>query len=173
MNAKGRAIQRLKRQVKKLTSKLSAAEEMADRLNCEISQLTEEDVSSTTHRENRIADSLKATPQPDGGCKVSIDGSAPLRLSPGLWRLLSLLSDEKAGDSTDDCIGWKQVVEVRMKLSKEFGRKVTKHGLENLIWRLRDALGPDNRDLVQTRKGEGLIRLALRRKAPPQVVISP
>jgi hypothetical protein len=68
-------------------------------------------------------------------------------------------------------VGWKRLADVRVKLSKEVGKKMTKGNLATLVWRLRNALGEDA-ELVQRRKADGLIRFALRRRTQPQVVIS-
>jgi hypothetical protein len=173
MGANGREIQRLKRKVKTLVGRLSAAEELADEVNCEISRLSREPVDGRARKApRRFAESLKATPLADGSCRVSIDGSEPVRLSSRLWRFLSIIAEEKAGNSPDDCVGWKRKTEVRAKLGKEFGEKVSLHSLANLTWRLRAALGTKRGDLVQTHRADGLIRFALRRAAPTQVVIS-
>lgn len=173
MNARARAIARLKLRVRHLAHALSAVEELADRVNSDLSLLTDGDFVPKQHQAaSPVAVALKASPLPDGSCLVSIDDSAPVRMARRLWSFLAILADEATGESADACVGWKSEADVRVLLGKATGQPVSAHNLATLTWRLREALGAERRGLVQTRKAEGLIRFALRRSAPTQVVIT-
>jgi hypothetical protein len=172
MSAAYRTVQCLLRRIEKLAGALSTLGEEADRIAYEVSLLAESDIAACARKNSwRPADSLKSTPLPGGSYLVSIDGSEPVSLSPRLWRLLRILTEEAPVNSADDCLGWLRLRDVRLRLSKELGRKITKANLATIVWRLRCTLGKHS-SLIQSQREAKLIRFALRRKALPQVVIS-
>jgi hypothetical protein len=68
-----------------------------------------------------------------------IDGQT-VRLPPKLGLLADLLLAEGSPLSAQARVGWKSRKSLRLELAKRTGRKVSKHALENLICRLKEAL---------------------------------
>ena len=160
-DTKRRRLERLKRKQKKLADLLSQAEELASFLEFETDGLREEDLPDRpSQASSRVAEELTWTPRPDGRAIVHIDGKDHV-LTALPFALLVLLADLNGGKPCDHAAPWQQLRVVRQKLSSEIGHALTPSSFSTLVWRLRVGLGKD-RDLVQTRKLEGLIRFALR-----------
>lgn len=102
--------------------------------------------------------------QPDGSAIVTIDGKK-IRVPPVLGDLVAELVEDNGAVSPDDLIPFKQLPDLALKLQKLTGRPFSVHGVNQLIYRLRNLLQENGCDrfLVQTNCRYGA-RIALRRK---------
>jgi hypothetical protein len=186
----------IKVQLSSLARKLSQLEIAADAAERECRELLEEIASSTAawldagskevapqdNREGRksgkmVADSLKRMASEgvwyfkldtlfDGYAEIHINDAKPLRLTPALAELLSILA-AGMGKSKDGQVGWKSTKKVADILSKRTGTEVSTHLISQRVSRLRDTLEQNNINpyFVQTNPSRSEIRFALKRDA--------
>jgi len=97
----------------------------------------------------------------DGSALISINNGESFHLAPLLAALLAILAS-KTGDDGGSIVGWKTRKEVLVRLAEKFGRKRQPRALNQLVYRLREALEARgvNRHLLQTKSRAGL-RFAL------------
>ncbi len=102
--------------------------------------------------------------QPDGSAVAYLDGK-PVRLSAAPASLLQVL-EEDTGLVTDALVGWKSLAEVKERMAKKTGQVLSTGGLNNVVYRLRQALWTQaglHNDYIQRKPRKGLIRFARRR----------
>jgi hypothetical protein len=76
---------------------------------------------------------------PSGSAFVQVNDATVFKLSQTLARLLEILAkDSTPGNAA--LVGWKSYAEVAYALQKEFGRRFSKHAINQLVSRLRCAL---------------------------------
>jgi hypothetical protein len=152
-------LNRLKRELQRVCKLVSQAEELCDDLACLADELGDDvrpgpaPVQARSHLKphaSRPARRKPATPppaiekvilasQPAGGYLLVIDGKPGLRLSHRLGMLVEALSFDN-GQSSDHLIGWKSTDTLARHLSGKTGHSYDRHGIHQLVYRLRRAL---------------------------------
>ena len=108
----------------------------------------------------------------DGYAEIYINDAKPLKLTPALAELISILAADR-GRSPDGLVAWKPIKEVAEILGKKSGAKMSDHSVNQRISRLRDRLEQNdiNPYFVQTNRRRREIRFALKRdegaRTPP------
>jgi hypothetical protein len=180
-----RELRDLVRRQRLLLERLSRAEELADGLAQDLSQLESliagrgaaparaaaaprADGGDTRRSLRRTAESgvgkVEIRARADGTAEVRVDGGPSFALAPVLGDLLAVLSLD-GGRAPDGLVAWKTLDEVAILLGKKTGRPVRRHTATQHIYRLRRELfarGGVNPFLVQTHRRLGA-RFALRR----------
>ncbi len=85
---------------------------------------------------------------------VAFDGAVRAQLSRTLKELLMLLAADD-GPSPDAIVAWKSLDKLGKLLQDLLGRNFDRQRVTQLVWRLRNALGPEA-GLVETRTGLGV-----------------
>lgn len=166
------------RRLSKLQRRLSAAEELADRISRDllaVAEAAEETIAGGSDAAPRrgwkelaagqpVALNLEIKRQHSGCAVVRVDYGRAFRLSPMLGYLLGILAGE-GGRVVDELAGWKSLDEVAILLGKQAERRLTRHAVTQQLYRLRRELfdrGGVSPALVQTHRTRGA-RLALKR----------
>lgn len=171
-----------------LAERIDQAQELADGIALALADLREELAGTgqaqrpmrlpARRREEADGDSLRRTaesgvsslelrPAPDGMVRVRIDAGKVFALPPVLADLLAILAAD-GGGSEDEFVPWRDPHQVGRLLAGKTGHPVTRHGLNQAIYRLRRELlrrGSVNPYLIQSNRRRGL-RFALRRAVP-------
>lgn len=187
-----RRLRSSRRSISRLVRRLSEADELADRIECNMAALLDEATEAglfgkavrglgarpTPKRTEKLpvqlgpkptAIRVDHTPQARGWMKVSIDGAASFLLEPRLARFVKFLLVDN-GDSRDGLIGWWPVDEIAKLLGCKGHRKAGRHTVSQWIYLLKKCMASAGHDkrLIQTDRQRG-VRFALKRGgfAPP------
>jgi hypothetical protein len=180
-------VRDLARRYRALVARISGAELLADSLAFEIARLEEliaqgagapaAGGAAAAQREGRRAkdelrqlaesgvSTVEIKSRADGLADVRVDGGKEFQLPPALADLLRVLALD-CGPTDDGLVGWKTPDEVAILLGKVAGRRSSRHGVAQNVYRLRRELferGGANPFLVQSNRRRGL-RFALRRR---------
>ena len=98
-----------------------------------------------------------------GRATVRVDDYAPFTLPENLAVLLKVLAEPTSASDDEGLVAWKKRDDVARALGQKLGRRVSRHALNQLLYRLRKELvgAGVNPELAQSSRRRGL-RFALR-----------